>query len=69
MRYVTWIAGFPMGNFGYSFEYRLPVAEVVGDRLWLTILLSTFTIIFTWALAFPIGIYSATHQYSWGITG
>ncbi|MFN3825696.1 MAG: ABC transporter permease [Pseudorhodobacter sp.] len=68
-RYVTWIAGFPVGNFGYSFEYRLPVAEVVGDRLWLTILLSTFTIIFTWALAFPIGIYSATHQYSWGDYG
>lgn len=69
VRYVTWVTGFLTGNFGYSFEYRLPVSEVVGDRLWLTILLSVLTIIFTWALAFPIGIYSATHQYSWGDYG
>jgi peptide/nickel transport system permease protein len=68
-RYLTWVGGFFVGNFGYSFEYRLPVSEVVGDRLWLTVVLSVFTIIFTWALAFPIGIYSATHQYSWGDYG
>lgn len=69
VRYVNWATGFLVGDFGYSFEYRLPVSEVVGDRLWLTILLSVMTIIFTWALAFPIGIYSATHQYSWGDYG
>jgi peptide/nickel transport system permease protein len=68
-RYLTWAGGFLVGDFGYSFEYRLPVGDVVGDRLWLTVLLSTLTIIFTWALAFPIGIYSATHQYSWGDYG
>jgi peptide/nickel transport system permease protein len=69
MRYLWWAGGMLTGDFGYSFEYRLPVSEVVGDRLWLTILLSTVTILFTWALAFPIGIYSATHQYSWGDYG
>jgi peptide/nickel transport system permease protein len=69
VRYFHWVGGFFKGDFGYSFEYRLPVSEVVGDRMWLTILLSTFTILFTWALAFPIGIYSATHQYSWGDYG
>ncbi|MFN4159406.1 MAG: ABC transporter permease [Gemmobacter sp.] len=69
LRYFTWATGFMVGNFGYSFEYRLPVSEVVGDRLWLTVVLSVLTIIFTWALAFPIGIYSATHQYSWGDYG
>ncbi len=58
-----------VGDFGYSFEYRLPVNEVVGERLWLTILVSVVTIIFTWMIAFPIGIYSATHQYSWGDYG
>jgi peptide/nickel transport system permease protein len=68
-RYFRWVGGMLTGDFGYSFEYRLPVNEVVGDRLWLTILLSTVTILFTWALAFPIGIYSATHQYSWGDYG
>src|SRR6478752_3200604 len=49
------------GDFGYSFEYELPVADVVGERLWLTVLVSFCTIIFTWVLAFPIGMYSATH--------
>ena len=36
------------GDFGYSFEYQLPVSEVVGDRMWLTILVSFVTILFTW---------------------
>jgi peptide/nickel transport system permease protein len=69
VRYGRWVGGMLTGDFGYSFEYRLPVSEVVGDRLWLTIVVSVFTIIFTWALAFPIGLYSATHQYSWGDYG
>ncbi len=68
-RYFTWVGGMLQGDFGYSFEYELPVSEVVGNRLWLTILVSTITIIFTWLIAFPIGIYSATHQYSWGDYG
>jgi peptide/nickel transport system permease protein len=69
IRYLHWVGGMLHGDFGYSFEYRLPVNEVVGDRLWLTVVLSVMTIIFTWAMAFPIGIYSATHQYSWGDYG
>ena len=64
-RYVLWVAGMLHGDYGYSFEYQLPVRDVVGDRLFLTILVSFGTIIFTWLVAFPIGIYSATHQYSW----
>jgi peptide/nickel transport system permease protein len=68
-RYFFWLGGLLQGDFGYSFEYRLPVSEVVGDRMFLTILVSFTTIIFTWLLAFPIGIYSATHQYSWGDYG
>lgn len=68
-RYADWVGGFFVGDFGYSFEYRMPVADVVGDRLWLTIVLSFLTIVFTWIVAFPIGIYSATHQYSWGDYG
>ena len=68
-RYFHWLGGMMVGDFGYSFEYRLPVNEVVGERLWLTILVSVVTIIFTWMIAFPIGIYSATHQYSWGDYG
>ena len=69
LRYFHWVAGMLQGDFGYSFEYQLPVNEVVGDRLWLTVLVSFVTILFTWLVAFPIGIYSATHQYSWGDYG
>jgi peptide/nickel transport system permease protein len=68
-RYFTWINGWFHGDFGYSFEYERPVSELIGSRLFLTILLSFTTIIFTWLVAFPIGIYSATHQYSWGDYG
>ncbi len=68
-QYLVWLSGMFVGDFGYSFEYNLPVTEVVGDRLFLTILISVVTILFTWIIAFPIGIYSATHQYSWGDYG
>ncbi len=68
-RYFHWAGGFLTGDLGYSFEYELPVREVVGDRLIFTIIVTFFTIIFTWLVAFPIGIYSATHQYSWGDYG
>lgn len=68
-RYFLWVADFVRGDYGYSFEYQLPVRDVIGDRLFLTIIISFFTILFTWAIAFPIGIYSATHQYSWGDYG
>jgi peptide/nickel transport system permease protein len=69
IRYLHWVGGMVVGDFGYSFEYRLPVRDVVGDRLWLTVLVSFVTIIVTWVIAFPIGIYSATHKYSWGDYG
>ncbi|MHC1551683.1 ABC transporter permease [Phyllobacterium sp. K27] len=69
LRYFYWVAGMLQGDFGYSFEYQLPVSEVIGDRMWLTILVSFVTILFTWLIAFPIGMYSATHQYSWSDYG
>ena len=69
IRYLHWVGGMLQGDFGYSFEYRMPVSEVVASRMWLTVLVSMVTIIVTWVIAFPIGIYSATHQYSWGDYG
>jgi peptide/nickel transport system permease protein len=69
IRYFNWVTGMLQGDFGYSFEYGLPVTDVVGDRLWLTMAVSFLTIVFTWLIAFPIGIYSATHQYSWSDYG
>ena len=68
-RYFVWLWGMLHGNFGYSFEYQLPVTKLIGDRVLLSIIVSFVTIIFTWIIAFPIGIYSATRQYSWGDYG
>jgi peptide/nickel transport system permease protein len=68
-QYLIWVTGLVQGDLGYSFEYELPVADVVGDRMFLTVIVSFVTILFTWAIAFPIGVYSATHQYSWGDYG
>ncbi len=63
-QYLYWVAGLLQGDMGYSSLYDLPVNKVVGDRLFLTFLVSFVTIIFTYLVAFPIGVYSATHQYS-----
>jgi len=52
-----------------SMEYGRPVSEIVGDRVWLSVIVSFATVIFTYIVAFPIGVYSATHQYSWGDHG
>ena len=68
-QYLRWAGGMLVGDFGYSFEFNMPVSRVVGDRMFLTVIVSLATILFTWAVAFPIGIYSATHQYSWGDYG
>ena len=68
-RYFIWVGGLLRGDMGYSFEHQMPVNKVVGDRLFFTVLVSFVTIIFTWLIAFPIGIYSATHQYSWSDYG
>ena len=63
-QYLYWAGGLLHGDMGYSFAYDLPVNKVVGDRMLLTAVVSITTIIFTYLVAFPIGIYSATHQYS-----
>jgi peptide/nickel transport system permease protein len=64
-RYLIWVTGFVQGDFGESFEYEREVNELIWDRLGFTILISICSLIFTYALAIPVGIYSATHQYSW----
>jgi len=65
-RYFIWLFGLLRGDLGWSFEYDLPVNAVIGDRLVLSFVVGFATVIFTYAVAFPIGIYSATRQYSWG---
>lgn len=66
IQYFKWISGFVRGDFGYSFEWRCPVRDLILGRLALTVLLSLVSLMIMWLIAVPIGIYSATHQYSLG---
>jgi len=65
VQYLRWAWNFLHGDFGHSFEWNKPVSELIGERLAMTVLISTATLLFTWAIAVPIGIYSAVRQYSW----
>lgn len=65
VQYFKWIRNIILyGDLGRSFQYDRPVSSLIGERIGLTMLISVLTIIFTWIIAIPIGIYSATHQYS-----
>ena len=66
LQYFKWMWKMLHGDLGKSFEWNKPVSELIGERLMLTVIISLFTLIFTYAVAIPIGIYSATHQYSLG---
>ena len=65
-QYWLWISNFVRGDFGLSFEYDRPVRELIGQRLALSIVLSLTTLTVTWAIAIPVGVYSAVNQYSIG---
>jgi peptide/nickel transport system permease protein len=66
IQYFKWMGLILQGNFGMAMEWSRPVRDVIGDRLTLTIVVSLAAVIFTWALALPIGIYSAVKRYSVG---
>lgn len=67
VQYWKWASNIVLyGDFGMSFEWRQPVNELIWERMALTLLLSIATLLFTWALALPIGIYSAVRKYSLG---
>jgi peptide/nickel transport system permease protein len=66
VQYGKWISRVVTGDFGESMEWLRPVTEVIGDRLWMTMVVSVAAIILTWGIALPIGIYSAVRQYSLG---
>ena len=77
-QYAVWVGIWPaergfsgllQGDWGWSFEHDLPVNEVIGDRMLLSFILNFTVVLFTWAVSFPIGVYAATHQYSWGDHG
>ena len=65
-QYFVWIWGCLQGDFGWSFEFNLPVADLIGERMALSVLVSASTLIFIWVVSFAIGIYTALRQYSLG---
>ncbi|MBN2303685.1 MAG: ABC transporter permease [Anaerolineae bacterium] len=67
-QYWKWVSGFPKGDFGYSYEWGSDVWPLIDDRIGYTLLLGSCSLLVMFVLSIPIGIYSATHQYSVGDT-
>jgi len=65
-RYWNWVSNFVKGDFGESFQFERPVREIIGQRILMSMILALSSILIIWCLAIPIGVYSATHQYSLG---
>ena len=66
VQYWKWISGVATGDLGWSFEWQQPVGPLIGERMALTVLLAVATLLLTWGLALPIGIYSAVRKNSIG---
>lgn len=65
VQYFRWTQNLLKGDLGLSLEYQRPNAELIGEYLLPTVLLALFSFVFTWLMAIPAGIYSATHPRSW----
>ena len=66
LRYLEWVEGIFRWDFGLSCQDTVPVRELIGERLALTIVMESATIVFIWVVSFVIGVYAATHQYKLG---
>ena len=72
IRYFKWVWNLMRGELGYSFgdgyyaDGEKPIKSIIGDRIWITIVLTGFTVIVTWSFAIPVGIYAAVRQHSVG---
>ena len=63
-QYLRWLGRIASGDLGMSLQWRQPVSRLLADRLPYAVIIAVFTLLFTYAVAIPIGVYSATHQYS-----
>ena len=64
IQYYKWITNILQGDFGKSLEHERPIRDVLSDRMLMTVILAMATVMFTWTMAVPIGIYSAVRQYT-----
>ncbi len=65
-RYLSWVAGVFRWDFGLSCQDTVPVKDLIGERIALTMIMEAATIAFIWIVSFVIGVYAATHQYKLG---
>ncbi|WP_339771299.1 ABC transporter permease [uncultured Pseudosulfitobacter sp.] len=74
MQYLIWIGAAPgpqgfsgliQGDFGWSFEFDQPVADIVGDALWLTVLVNLAAVLFVYVVALPLGMLAAAKSETW----
>lgn len=66
IQYLKWMEGMTRGDFGQSLTWQVPVKDLIWERIGLTFMISLASLLFIWAIAFPVGIYSAVRQYSPG---
>jgi peptide/nickel transport system permease protein len=66
VQYLKWMQGIMVGDFGESFQLNRPVTDVLAQRLPLTVVIAVCTLVFTWIIALPVGLYSAIRQYKLG---
>ena len=64
LQYLKWAGRIVQGDFGKSMEHRRPIRAILGERMLMTVILALATVLFTWTMAIPIGIYSAVRQYT-----
>ena len=65
-RYLSWTFGMLQGDFGTSYTYRTPVADMVQDRLWVSLPLAIYALALSTLIAFPAGIYAASRRGGFG---
>ncbi|MFL4472234.1 ABC transporter permease [Tateyamaria armeniaca] len=68
-RYLAWVGGMVQGDFGMSYQYRTPVAQMIGDRLWVSLPLALYALALSTLIAFPAGIYAASRRGKAGDVG
>ena len=64
VQYVKWLGNVLQGNLGHSWAYKLPVVDLIAQRLWATFLLSLSAFVFAWSVAIPLGVLAAIYKDS-----
>jgi len=64
VKFWKWVSGFVRGDFGWSFAYQMPVADLIWTRLGYTLLIASAGFIFSWVVSIFVGVYSATHRFT-----